>query len=182
MWFVLDLSPEPWAIGPVGYSRRGGKMSAYVGQNQQLNAYEEAVAESVRDQLPDDFKIPEGKMALTLFFWRNRAEYTTPAARTHRKHEADATNMQKATEDALQGVLYNNDKDNLVVASVVMAQGPEVIGKVVIHLELLSDSYSEEVWSTLPPDIRLEIAGLEKIHTAHYVAPVNDYGDDKESF
>ena len=129
-WFVLDLNPEPWAIGPVGYSRRGGKMSAYVGRNQQLDAYKQAIKEAL------DFEGPmlEGKVTLNLWFWRHRAEYETPQARTHRKHEADATNLQKSTEDALQGVLFANDKDVRVVRSVVVDQGPEVVGRIVIHV------------------------------------------------
>jgi Holliday junction resolvase RusA-like endonuclease len=130
-WFVLDVNPEPWAIGPVGYSRRGGKMSAYVGRNQQLDAYKEAV----REALGNDHVMIEGKVKLRFYFWRNRAEYTTPQSRTHRKHEADATNMQKATEDALQGILFKNDKDVNDVQSIIVEQGGEVEGRIVIMVE-----------------------------------------------
>lgn len=127
-WFVLDLNPEPWAIGPVGYARRNGKMSAYVGRNQQLDAYKQAVAEEVGD----GHELIEGRVKLRFYFWRNRADYTTPQARSARKNEADATNMQKATEDALQGVLFKNDKDVNDVRSVVVEQGPNVKGRIVI--------------------------------------------------
>ena len=130
-WYVVELNPEPWAIGPVGYARRNGKMSAYVGRNQQLDAYKEAVRESLGLGLP----MIEGKVRLEFYFWRNRAAYTTPQAQTHRKHEADLTNLQKATEDALQGVLFKNDRDVNEVYSVLVAQGPEVEGKIVIGVE-----------------------------------------------
>lgn len=129
-WYILDVNPEPWAIGPVGYRRLNGKMSAYVGRNQQLDAYKEAVREAIADQAP---RKVDGPVDITFFFWRNRAEYTTPQARTHRKHEADATNMQKATEDALQGVLYDNDKDNIHVESWIVEQGPDVEPRVVVR-------------------------------------------------
>lgn len=129
-WFSLDVNPEPWAIGPVGYSRRGGKMSAYVGRNQQLDAYKEAVREALGSQ-----PLQDGTHIVHFFFWRNRAEYTTAQARTHRKHEADLTNLQKATEDALQGVLFANDRDVREVHSYLVDQGPEVTPRILIGIE-----------------------------------------------
>lgn len=133
-WYFLDVNPEPWAIGPVGYARRGGKMSAYVGRNDQLHHYKEAIKEAIRSQQPVMF---EGPFELTIWFWRSRDEYTTPQARTHRKHEADATNLYKATEDALQGILYANDKDNHHTEGFLVEQGPEVHGKVVLRIRTL---------------------------------------------
>jgi len=128
-WFVLELNPEPWAIGPVGVARKNGKMIPYVGRNQQLDAYKEAVKEAL-----GPVEMLTGKVDITFFFWRVRSEYSTPQARTHRKHEADATNMQKATEDALQDLLYKNDKDNVHVESYVVEQGPDVTPRVVIRV------------------------------------------------
>lgn len=154
IWLYVPVNPEPWAIGPVGYSRRGGKMSAYVGRNQQLDAFKEAVAESVREQwggLPP----LEGKMYLYFWFYRQRADYKTPAARTHRKHEADATNMQKATEDALQGILFGNDRDNIKVGSIVMEQAPDTVGGIVIRLTPVDPvRLRADAENFLPPQIR----------------------------
>lgn len=133
-WFYLPLNPEPWAIGPVGYARREGKMSAYVGRNQQLDAYKEAVREGLKDLFPDE-PMYEGLFTLTFFFWRNRAEYSTPQSETARKNEADGTNMAKATEDALQGVLFKNDKDVRRMTWTVVEQGPDVIPAVVVGIE-----------------------------------------------
>lgn len=148
-WFVLSLNPEPWAVGPVGYSRRGGRMSAYVGRNQQLDAYKEAVREEIGAQ-----SMIQGKIALRFYFWRQRAEYTTPQARAHRKHEADLTNLQKATEDALQGILFQNDRDVVSVKSFMVEQGPEVVPRIIISVEehsgLLDPSeIPENVWSLI---------------------------------
>jgi len=122
-WYTLALNPEPWAIGPVGYRRSGGKMSAYVGRNAQLDAYKEAVREEIG---PGPHPVIEGKVKLVLLFWRNRAEYKTAQSRTHRKHEADLTNMVKATEDALQGLLFVNDRDNNEIQAGIIEQGPDV--------------------------------------------------------
>lgn len=146
-WFFLELNPEPWAIGPVGYSRRGGKMSAYVGRNQQLAAFKEAVAE----ELGTGHEKVVGRVKLEFFFWRNRAEYTTPQARTHRKHEADVTNMQKALEDALQGVLFDNDKDTNDIHSRVVQQGPDVKPCIVLSIEPSPDE--PDVHELLPQHI-----------------------------
>ena len=121
-------------------------MGAFVGRNQQLDAYKEAVREALGPQT----KI-EGKVALQLFFWRNRAEYTTPQARAHRKHEADLTNLQKATEDALQGVLFDNDRDVSVCESYLVEQGPDIAGRIVISvLEAPGPSDTERL---IPSDI-----------------------------
>lgn len=158
-WFVLNVNPEPWAIGPVGYRRSGGKMSAYVGRNQQLDAYKEAVREALGLQE----KI-EGKVALQFFFWRNRAEYTTPQARAHRKHEADLTNLQKATEDALQGVLFDNDRDVTCCESYLVEQGPDITGRIVISCWKVDDpSWAVDL---IPSDIMHTISAIE--------APVED--------
>jgi Holliday junction resolvase RusA-like endonuclease len=130
-WFVLDLNPEPWAIGPLSVGRaKGGKVFPSVGRNTQLYHYQMAVKEALGT--PDIFF--ESKVELRFFFWRRRDEYNTPQARTHRKHEADLTNLQKATEDALQGVLFKNDKDVNDVHSVMVKQGPDVDSYVVIAI------------------------------------------------
>lgn len=131
-WFVLDVNPEPWAIGPLGVSRKSGKLIPYVGRNMQLHAYKEAIKEALGTE-PGVWI--EGKVQLRMYFWRQRAEYSTPQARTHRKHEADVTNLQKATEDALQGVLFKNDKDVNDIHSIMVEQGPNVRGKVVIGIK-----------------------------------------------
>jgi Holliday junction resolvase RusA-like endonuclease len=130
-WFVLDLNPEPWAIGPLSVGRaKGGKMFPSVGRNTQLWHYQQAIKEALG--APDIFF--EGKIELRFYFWRRRDEYNTPQARTHRKHEADLTNLQKATEDALQGILFKNDKDVSVIHSWMVQQGPDVEGCVIIAI------------------------------------------------
>lgn len=148
-WFVLDVNPEPWEIGPVGVARSEGKLRPYVGRNAQLAAFQQAVKEEIGD--PDKFT---GKFSVRFVFWRNRAEYVTPQARTHRKHEADTTNLQKATEDALQKVLFDNDKDVLDIRSTLVEQGPDVKGRIVIGIKVIERELElpdlpQEVWDLL---------------------------------
>lgn len=151
-WFVLDVNPEPWAIGDLSVGRKGGKMFPMVGRNQQLWYYQQAIKEALGK--PDLWI--EGPIDLRFYFWRDRAEYQTPQARGHRKHEADLTNLQKATEDALQGVLFKNDKDVRHVVSWMMEQGPGVNGKVVIAIRPL-----DPVKPNLPEDVYEQIAALD---------------------
>lgn len=128
-WYILEVNPEPWAVGPIAYARRGGKMSAYMGQNAQLNAYKEALREEIQRFDPQELS---GKIHMQLFFWRRRDDYETAQGKRHRKHEADLTNLQKATEDALQGILYKNDKDVISIHSRLVEQDVATNGRVVV--------------------------------------------------
>lgn len=135
-WFVLDVNPEPWAIGPLSVGRaKGGKMFPSVGRNTQLWHYQQAIKEALGNP---EIWFENQKIELKFYFWRRRDEYQTPQARTHRKHEADTTNLQKATEDALQGVLFKNDKDVSHVESWMVQQGPDVEGCVIIAIRATS--------------------------------------------
>lgn len=131
-WYSIDVNPEPWAVGNVGVNRRGGKVSAYMGQNKQLAAYQDAIRESIKY---DTFVKMNGDLSVTFYFWRRTDDYETASGKRHRKHIVDATNMQKGTEDALQGILFDNDKNNRHVQSYVMEQGPDVKGMIVISVQ-----------------------------------------------
>lgn len=121
-WYILPVNPEPWAIGPLGTGRRAGKIWAFVGQNPQLHAYQQAVKESIENPT-----LVEGNIHLIFYFWRQLAKEA-------KAHVADVTNMQKATEDALQGVLYENDRYTRQVTSVLVEQDPDISGQVVIGI------------------------------------------------
>lgn len=154
LWLVLPINPEPWKVGPLSVIRKSGKYIPIVGRDQQLHAFKAAIAEQVNEKIAGRaLPLFNDKVKLTLFLWRDRAEYSTPQARTHRKHEADATNMLKATEDALQGILYGNDKDNRDVRSVVVEQDPDVKPRIVIHVEswvgLNPDEIPSLVWAEI---------------------------------
>lgn len=143
-WYVLPINPEPWKVGPVGVNRKGGRIGAYVGRDQQLHAFQEALREAIEPLYPE---MMEGLISLTLYVWRRRDSYLSPQARTHRKHEADATNMQKAIEDAFQGILYGNDKDNRHVQTFVMEQSETATGCIVVKIEpYVEPELPEQIW------------------------------------
>lgn len=155
-WFVLNVNPEPWAVGPLSIGRRGGKMFATMGRNQQLWTYQQAVKEEIGES-PSVWI--EGPVQMVFYFWRRRDEYSTHQARTHRKHEADATNMQKALEDALQGVLFKNDKDTNDIRSVIVEQGPDVQPKVVVAIK--KSQKLPEVMAEFPQQVHELLDSLE---------------------
>lgn len=149
-WHVLnEINPEPWAMGPITVINvaKGGRFPK-VGQNQQLAHFQDAVRGSIKDA-----HMIDGKVKITFYFWRVRDEYTTPKQRQIRKHEADATNMQKATEDALQGIFFENDRDVSDIRSVIVEQGPEVEPKIVICVEVWNGFDPDEI----PPSVWAQI-------------------------
>lgn len=141
-----------------------------MGRNQQLDAYKQAV----RDELQHSYAIPGPLPAgyeLDMYFWRNRADYTTTQARQARKNEVDSTNMQKSTEDALQGLLIGNDRDVIRIRSTIMGQGPHILGAVVIHVRWGIDQEEENYASIFPEKVTDR---LRKVQTAPSLVPAND--------
>lgn len=157
LWLLLELNPEPWRVGPLSVIRKANKYIPIVGRDAQLDAYKNSIAEQIRQKLDlaeSDPPLFFGKLKVTIYFWRQRAEYSTPQARTHRKHEADATNMLKATEDAMQSVLFKNDRDNSDVRAVIVDQSAELESpRIVIHIEqfegLNPDEIPASVWAAM---------------------------------
>ncbi|MFD8340618.1 RusA family crossover junction endodeoxyribonuclease, partial [Streptomyces solisilvae] len=131
MYYNLDINPEPWRIGPlsVGRNKKSGGMFAQVGRDQQLHAYKQAVKEQL--SLYDTFMVP-GLFEARYYFWRRQDSYTTQRQVEHRKHEADLTNLTKATEDACQGVLFGNDRDCVGIENYLFEQGPNVRERVIV--------------------------------------------------
>lgn len=131
---IAGLNPEPWTSPQVSIGRKGGKHFPMFYSNEQMKNYKSALAQEVKHQLPEDFELLEEPISLVFYFWRRLDEYKSPQARRSRKHEADATNLQKATEDALQGTLFKNDKDVVSVTSYLMEQTHSTEPAVVIDV------------------------------------------------
>lgn len=122
--FVIHgLNPEPWTAPQVSIGRNKGKPFPRFYASAAMKAYKEAVKEEVEALLPLNWEPLDVPISLRFLFWRHLVPYETHQARTARKHEADATNLQKALEDALQGVLFTNDRNVHSVQSVIMDQG-----------------------------------------------------------
>lgn len=135
-FYVLDVNPEPWAIGDLYIGRRNGKLYPGVGQNSQLAAYKEAVREALLELEPRKLN---GDIWLEFWFWRRLERYQTETidgkSRTVQKNKPDVTNLVKATEDACQGVLFDNDRATTHSEGTMVQAGPDVHGAVIIGIK-----------------------------------------------
>jgi Holliday junction resolvase RusA-like endonuclease len=120
-YWITGINPEPWAIGSP--YRRGSK-GLGISPNGKLKAYQDAL----REELPlqnAHYRMHMGDLKVTFYFWRSSAHGNV----------ADATNLQKGTEDGLQKMLYANDRSNLDVRGVIMEQTPETNPHILITIE-----------------------------------------------
>lgn len=129
--YALPINPEPWVVGNAYVGRGGGKAFAKIAPDKTLQLYQNAVRAELEAQGAEP--VP-GKYMLELYFFRQNAQYLDTAGRKRTRNTPDVTNMQKATEDALQGVLIDNDRNVVDVSSHLIAAGTDVDPMVVIHL------------------------------------------------
>lgn len=146
-YYVLHLNPEPWAIGNASVGRRSGALTARISPNPNLAAFQNAV----REELEGVKMLPPERYKLTFFFWRQQARYIDAADHLRQRNQADATNLQKGLEDALQGRLFDNDRDVQDIRSVIVEQGPKVNPCIIIKAETAGD-FAEDL-ANLPMDV-----------------------------
>jgi len=163
LWIYLDINPEPWAVGPLSLGRKNGKMYPRMGRNNAVHTFKEEVRAELEDR---KLSLPEGLYDLQFFFWRRLDSYVSESGRKASAHVADATNMQKALEDALQGVLIGNDRDVRHVESEIVEQGPDVKPCIVIRAE---------TWQPIPIHLRIPLDIMDSVRaTAIEVAGFNN--------
>lgn len=135
-YYYLDVNPEPWAVGALQLGKRNGKFFPKIGPNQQLKAAQDAIKEAIQSLPATPSLRPSGRfITLRFYFWRQMEEWLTESGRKTSSHIADATNMQKGTEDALQGILFENDRDVRDVQSVIVSQGPDITPGIGVCIE-----------------------------------------------
>lgn len=130
LWFYLPVNPEPWAVGDLSLGKRNGKVFPKMGRNQQLHSYKEAI----REAMPTPWEPVDHEVDLYFWFWRRVDRYRGPSGREVVNKKPDSTNMQKATEDALQDILYLNDRQVRKVGSEIVAEDEDVQGGVLIKI------------------------------------------------
>jgi Holliday junction resolvase RusA-like endonuclease len=147
-WFVLALTAQPWAIGPLGVGFRGKKPYAYIGPNQQLQAYQEALREEL-----DGAGVLEGEVEVQLFIWRQLETAKNFGGRDRKAKTSDATNIQKATEDALQGILIENDRNVRRISTEIVAQDEDTKSCILVCVKpyqpLNPDVIPDPVWAEI---------------------------------
>ncbi len=119
-YIIEGINPQPWSV-------------SIRGKNGALDAYQNAVKEELADY--DIEPWPVGVPVKLYFeFWRQLESVVDADRRRHRNQYADATNLQKALEDALQGVLFTNDRYVPDIHTRIKAQGADVEPKIVIRI------------------------------------------------
>jgi Holliday junction resolvase RusA-like endonuclease len=135
VYTIQGVNPEPWESPEGSVGRRGGALRVDMHSPERLRQYQNAVSEEFERQNPDAINFGKTQLSVEFFLWRNVPEYETPTGRKRTGNEVDATNCQKALEDALQGILYTNDTNNVFV-STWLHQGTDVEPFIVIRLTL----------------------------------------------
>ena len=121
-WFLIEgVNPEPWTASQAATGRKGGQRVVSFYKSEQLKVYQEAIKAEMKQNYPDLVPV-EGDLEIEFYFWRQLTEYKTETDRQSRSHHADATNMQKALEDALQKILFKNDRWVRRITSTVVEQ------------------------------------------------------------
>jgi len=118
-------------MGDIDIGRnRNGKLFPSVAPNHQLKAFQEAVREELEgvEPLPQDITY-----CLTFYFWRRLDPYLDAADRKRKANSADTTNLQKGLEDALQGVLFENDRDVHDIRSILVEQSESTVPRILIR-------------------------------------------------
>lgn len=132
----LELNPIPWTSGTAGIRRVNGKLVPYIAKDPGLAAYQTAVREQLIAALDGNTSVhlvhPPYK--IVFYLWRALEQADVGMDRKRRAHQADATNMQKALEDALQGILIGNDRDVDDIRTVLVEQGPDVEPGIVVQI------------------------------------------------
>lgn len=143
---IKGINPEPWAIGTIN---AWGKGKADMSANPKVVNYQKAIREDLEQQgYTGEYPFAGGwPLHVEFFYYRS----------TERGNQADTTNLNKATEDALQGVLFGNDRNNRRVVGEIMEQGPDVE-----HVGIVIDIWPHEFDPVLHEELA-ELIRLEPI-------------------
>jgi Holliday junction resolvase RusA-like endonuclease len=159
----LPINPVPWTSPSVAFKTKRVYKAA------ELTAYQNAVKEQVLEAGIEPVELaPGARLELSFWFWRRLDSGTPGAGRKRRARQVDATNLQKALEDALQGVLFANDRDVHYIHSYVVEQGPDVTPGIGI--------WAFDTISHLPLSIPAHFQG---VRAKAPVLPIFDEHDEK---
>lgn len=138
---LRGINPVPWKAPHPG--RMGRKTAMF--QDEELRGYKQALREIADQHLPSDWRpFNEGPLSARFMFWRQLESWTGG-----HNQVADATNLMKSTEDALQTYsykgtkyrgLYTNDRFIQRTTSSIIEQGPDVEPMIAVIVNKLDTS------------------------------------------
>lgn len=150
---IMDLNPEPWTEGSPGIGFRGKQRYPTLVKDARLRDYQDGVKDNIKQAYPNLEMYPEGiELHLICKFWRQLDKYTSGTGRQTQRKVADATNMTKAIEDALQGILYKNDRQVKHSEGEIIMEGEDVAPRILI---LCIERTREPRWQELANQLEL---------------------------
>lgn len=138
IFYIDGVNPEPWEAPAASIGRKNGKVFPHLRQSNKLRDYKTHVREAFTERYPDFVPSDSDILNVTFYFWREVESVETGKGRKSRSNYADATNLQKSTEDALQGLLYHNDRQVKRVTTQIVTQGPDVEAGIVVILDFVT--------------------------------------------
>lgn len=161
VFHITGINPEPWVAPEGAIGRKGGKVFVQFHKSAGLTGYQEAIREEVvlqNGHLSEWLAARDEKLQVTFWLWRT-LDASEVDDRRRTRNVADATNMQKALEDALQGILYKNDRKNVDVRTIVVEQTSDTMPHITIEVRSGHDITTPEpperpTYSKHTPDVR----------------------------
>ena len=133
-YLIPHVNPTPWKAPDNIPTRKGNKVFCKSVTPAVVKDYQTQIKTMMGQLYPDLEPTPKGQhVALKFGFYRKLG---------YRAQHCDATNLQKSTEDALQGVLFENDRDVLYVASWIHEQSKETHDLIVVDFWPNADAMS----------------------------------------
>ena len=120
IYHITGINPEPWVAPEASIGRRNGKLFVQFHTSDTLRTYQQAVKEEIVLQNGHLIK-HTGPLTIVFYLWR-QLDVSESLGRATNRNWADSTNCQKALEDALQKILYDNDKNNQDIRTIMIAQ------------------------------------------------------------
>lgn len=118
---AFPLNPEPWAMGKVQViPLKNKKRITKITPNQVLKMYQNALEDEL--VLTGLHNLPGPYYSIRFTFSRQLTKTKIASGATLTRNWADVTNMQKGTEDAMQGGSIDNDRHVIRVESRLHAE------------------------------------------------------------
>lgn len=130
---IVGINPIPWSVPD--FIPKGKHVQAV--KNGELVAYQEAVKDEVAKQMCEGPLYPfeeDAWLELQLNFWRQLTQGQVFGGRKTKSNYADATNLQKSTEDALQDLAFPNDRRVRRVVTEIHEQADDTLPGIIIRI------------------------------------------------
>ena len=146
---ITGINPEPWVAPESAPGRKNGKMFVQVFQSDTVKSFKAAIKEEFVQQNGWWTKPLDGHLIVEFFLWRV-LDQSEAQDRRRRRNWADSTNCQKLLEDALQGILYDNDRGNRLVLTHMVEQTATTVPHVAIRIRPYALPFGEPLLGEPP--------------------------------